>query len=340
KKLEVLDQKRSNAINIGLVHLPKPNAIKTAIMNMDSSVLSREDIEKILTGMIPTEEEIQKITELRKANNDANSNRTAETFLETMGSISELQSRLKLWVFKLDYDALESEISDPLYDLKKGMDELKRSKTFKFILSTLLSVGNFLNNTSAPGFTIDYLTKVTEVKDTVYKHTLLHHLVNLIIDQFPVSGDLYTEISSIVRCSKIDWEDVKDKLDKLESDCKSSRNHLIAINKHDPTFLNKHKISDFLTSTMKRICIVKIVYKRVFNRWVKFLLWLGYTVDEAKNINVKQFCQTLSEFALEFRTMKEKVQNARIKKQNMKERKKTRGLMIVQVGHSVRWLIG
>ena len=32
-------------------------------------------------------------------------------------------------------------------DLKKGMDELHGNKTFKYILSAILTVGNFLNGT-------------------------------------------------------------------------------------------------------------------------------------------------------------------------------------------------
>ena len=45
KEITILDTKRSNAINIGLTALPKPDAIKTAIMKLDNSVINREGIE-------------------------------------------------------------------------------------------------------------------------------------------------------------------------------------------------------------------------------------------------------------------------------------------------------
>ena len=48
KEITILDTKRSNAINIGLTALPKPDAIKTAIMKLDSSVINREGIEVCL----------------------------------------------------------------------------------------------------------------------------------------------------------------------------------------------------------------------------------------------------------------------------------------------------
>lgn len=58
----VLDHKRSNAVNILLKKLPPTQSIKNAIVNMDSSVLTREGIDKLL-AMLPTKDEILKIQE-------------------------------------------------------------------------------------------------------------------------------------------------------------------------------------------------------------------------------------------------------------------------------------
>ena len=57
----------------------------------------------------------------------------AEQIISTMSSISELKARLQLWAFKMDYDNLEQEVSEPLADLKKGIDDLKLNKTFKWV---------------------------------------------------------------------------------------------------------------------------------------------------------------------------------------------------------------
>ncbi len=45
KKLEILDMKRSNAINIGMKVLPPLRTISSALIKMDSSVINREGIE-------------------------------------------------------------------------------------------------------------------------------------------------------------------------------------------------------------------------------------------------------------------------------------------------------
>ena len=56
--------------------------------------------------MIPSEEEKAKILEAQLANPDIPLG-TAEQFLLTLSSISELQSRLCVWLFKLDYETIE-----------------------------------------------------------------------------------------------------------------------------------------------------------------------------------------------------------------------------------------
>ncbi|XP_069113338.1 uncharacterized protein [Argopecten irradians] len=330
KEISVLSPKRSNAINIGLTVLPPPRTIKAAILKMDNSIMNREGIEKILTSMMPTEEEKMMILDAQMGNPDIPLG-TAEQFLLTLSSISELQARLSLWLFKLDYETVESEVAEPLSDLKKGIEELLKNKTFKYILSVILTIGNFLNGAQARGFSIEYLTKIPEVKDTVHKHSLLHHLCVIIIDQFPDSTDLYSDIGALGRCSRVDWDELGNKLEKMERECKGSWDHLRAIVKHDGSSNSsiKTKLSEFLSDAAERIMILKIVHKRVMQRYNKLLLYMGLPLSSARDLKVNAFCKTISEFALEYRTTREKVIQQLQKKANQRERKKTRGKMIV-----------
>ncbi len=57
--------------------------------------------------MMPTEEEKQQILEAQMENPDIPLG-SAEQFLLTLSSISELKARLGLWVFKLDYEGMET----------------------------------------------------------------------------------------------------------------------------------------------------------------------------------------------------------------------------------------
>lgn len=329
KEITILDPKRSDAINIGLKVLPPPRTIKAAILKMDNSIMNKEGIEKILSTMIPTEEEKSRILEAQMANPDIPLG-TAEQFLLTLSSVFELEARLKLWAFKLDHEVIEQEISEPLMDLKKGISELWKNKTFRCILSGILAVGNFLNGASVRGFSVEFLQRIPEIKDTVHKHSLLHHLCTLILDQFPDSSDLYSELGPITRCSRVDWEELGQKLSKMEYDCKASWDYLRAIVKHDGSSTDlKGKMSLFLSDAAERIMILSIIFKRVLNRYNKLLLFMGLSINDAREMKVNHFCKVLSEFALEYRTTRDKVLQMLQKKANQRERKKTRGKMIV-----------
>ncbi|XP_054911906.1 FH1/FH2 domain-containing protein 3 isoform X4 [Poeciliopsis prolifica] len=329
QEIIVLDSKRSNAINIGLTVLPPPRTIKTAILNFDEYALNKEGIEKLLT-MIPTEEEKQKIQEAQLANPDVPLG-SAEQFLLTLSSISELSARLQLWAFKMDYEATEKEVAEPLQDLKEGMEQLVKNKTLRCILSTLLSIGNFLNGVNAKGFELTYLEKVPEVKDTVHKQSLLHHACSVVVENFPESTDLYSEIGAITRSAKVDFDQLQENLCQMERRCKASWDHLKVIAKHEMKPQLKQKMSDFLKDCAERIIILKIVHRRLINRFHSFLLYLGHPAYSVREISVNRFSKILSEFALEYRTTRDRVLQQKQKRADHRERNKTRGKMIMDM---------
>ncbi|CAH0715947.1 unnamed protein product, partial [Brenthis ino] len=331
KRNLILDTKRSNAISIAMKKLPTPQTIKVAIMKMDATVIGREGIEKLLT-MLPTHEEKVKIQEAQFANPDLPLG-SAEQFLLTLASINELSSRLKLWVFKLDFDNLEKEIAEPLMDLKQGIELLKANKTFKVILSTLRSVGSFLNGTQVKGFRLEYLSKVMEVKDTVHKHPLLYHICEMIIEKFPDTTDFFSEVGPVIRASKVDFEVLSSNLLKLEADCKASWDHMKRVAKHDGSQMFKTKINEFLTDAAERIILLSIVKKRVMNRYIKFLLYLGVPASDVQKTRPSDLLKVIAEFALEYRTTRERVLQQLEKRANHRERNKTRGKMIIDVGN-------
>uniref|UniRef100_A0A8C9QUR8 Formin homology 2 domain containing 1 n=1 Tax=Scleropages formosus TaxID=113540 RepID=A0A8C9QUR8_SCLFO len=327
-EIHILDPKRSNAINIGMTVLPPIHVIKSAIMNFDEFAINKEGIEKILT-MVPTEEEKQKIQEAQLVNPDIPLGK-AEQFLLTLSSISALNARLQLWSFKLNYDVLEKEIAEPLFDLKLGMTQLASNATFQRILATLLAVGNFLNNSNAKGFDLSYLEKVTEVKDTVHRQSLLHHICSFVVENYPDSSDVYSEIPAITRSAKIDFEQLSDNLIQLERKCKTSWNNLKVMAKHETKVLLRNRMTDFLKDCTERIIILKVVHRRIINRFHSFLLYLGQPSYSVRETKVTHFCKIIGEFSLEYRTTRERVLTHKRKREAFRERTKTRGKLITE----------
>ncbi|XP_035213596.1 FH1/FH2 domain-containing protein 3-like, partial [Stegodyphus dumicola] len=329
-ELIVLDTKRSNAINIGMTKLPPKGAIKAAILKMDTTIMNREGIEKILTTMMPTEEEKNKIMQAQQANPDIPLG-SAEQVLLTLASISELEARLKLWAFRLDYETMEKEVAEPLMDLKQAIVEIETSKTFRAVLSTVLSIGNFLNNSNAKGFSIEYLSKVPEVKDTIHKHSLLHHICTIVMEKFPDSTNLYSEFGAVTRASKADFDEVAQNLVKMEAECKASWEYLKAVTKHDGIPISKSRLCDFLNDCAERIVVLGIIHRRVLNRFYKLMVYLGFPSHAIRETKVHTICKIISEFSLEYRTCRERVQQQIEKAAALRERNKTRGKMITDM---------
>ncbi|EFP11522.1 CRE-FHOD-1 protein [Caenorhabditis remanei] len=321
--LSVLPLKRSQAINIGLTKLPPINVIPAAIMKFDSLVLNKDGIEKILKTMMPDSKEIEEI-ENKQAENPEMTLGNAEQFLLKLSQIPCLLERLRLWLFTLDYKNSEKDIAEPLMDMQLAMKEMEESKTFKVAMGMLLAIGNSLSGTDIKGFYLDYLTKASEVKDPVYKHTLTYHLAEYMVEHFSEGTDLYSEFGAVARSARVDYKELLENLKKLEKDCKSSWECLATISKNDSSNM-KQKINDYLSDVAQRIHQLKAIYTVTKNRWHAFLLYFGYGVEEITNQTPNDVFKMVTEFALEYRTTRDKILQQKKRLAEKRERNKTRG---------------
>ncbi len=60
-------------------------------------------------------------------------------------------------------------------------------------------------------------------------------------------------------------------------------------------------------------------------RFRKFLLYMGMPVSAAKDVKINSLCKTISEFALDYRTTRDRILQQRKRVQDKRERNKTRG---------------
>lgn len=97
----------------------------------------------------------------------------------------------------------EEELAESLMDLKMAIDEVKASRTLKQVVGTLLCIGNTLNGVKVDAFDLEYLSRCVDVKDTRHKTPLLVHMVELVLEKFPESTNLHSEMSHIHRVAKV-----------------------------------------------------------------------------------------------------------------------------------------
>ncbi|XP_067436932.1 FH1/FH2 domain-containing protein 1 isoform X2 [Thunnus thynnus] len=327
--VSVLGMKRSNIITIALSSLPPPRLLPRAIYSMDSSVLDREDVQR-LQALTPTEEELCLIKEA-KAQNPQSPLASAELCLLTLGEIPHLSTRLQLWAFALDYDSLEREIAEPLFHLKLAMEQLAASQTFRCILATVLAIGNFLNGCKARGFELSYLGKLSQVRDTHSRQPLLHHVCVLLLQLYPQSSDLYSDITAVTKAGKCDYSLVQSNLAQLEAMCKASWDQLKILDKADdkrkggkgekrrggvgggedealaPDGSLRRRLPKILKEYEERLKVLRAVHRRVINRFHSFLLFLGYSRAMVRETKAEDFCKTISNFSLEYRAIRQAI---------------------------------
>ena len=314
-----MDPKRSNQINIGIKNLPSILKLKAVIEEMDDKIITREGVEK-LQSLMPCDDEISSIKEAQKENFDIPLG-TAEQFLLIMHSISGLECRLKLWAFKVDFKAMEKDICEPLKSLKDSIKKVKWSKTFAKLLRLTLEFGNVLNRSNIQAFQLDYLAKLSWVKDTVNKKSLLYHITRELILNDPDVDDLSSDFIDLVMVSRNDYDQLQTNLQGMEEECINSLGYMKLSARYNND--TKELVSMFLTSAAERIMSMKTVIKLVMTEYSKFLFWLGIPAHLHKDYQPSKTAEILVEFAKEASDMRAVVTMEIVKENKRREKMKT-----------------
>jgi len=166
--------------------LPKDDDLLTALRTMDSSKISRENLDKLLSFV--TKEKymgwMEKVKTFAKNEPDHPLNE-AETFLLMLSTTDGLIDSLKLWQIREDCEAMEQEICQPLDTIKTATALIKTSRELSLVLGITLQIVNFLKGTHFAGLNIEDLNKLDEVKDVTNQRSLIFHIVRKLLDVEP-----------------------------------------------------------------------------------------------------------------------------------------------------------
>ena len=156
-------------------------------------------------------------------------------------------------------------MANQLADLREALQQIKNCKTLSKVLCCLLKIGNHLNNANAKGFSLDYLQKAPEVKDTVHKNSLVHHVVTFLGGS--QTTDLYSEMGAVTRCTRVDWDIVNNTVQDLEKKCRTSWEQLRTLNQQD-NFSDelKNKLTKFVKEAAQRTMVLQTVWNRLMIR--------------------------------------------------------------------------
>ncbi|KAK4273440.1 hypothetical protein QN277_021844 [Acacia crassicarpa] len=151
-----------------------------------------------LVKMVPTKEEVDKISNYKGDINDLGS---AEKFVRAMLSIPFAFQRVEAMLYRETFDDEIVHLRNSFSMLEEACKELKSSRLFLKLLEAVLKTGNRMNvgtiRGGARAFKLDALLKLADVKGTDGKTSLLHFVVQEIIrsEGIRVSDSIMGKIS-------------------------------------------------------------------------------------------------------------------------------------------------
>ncbi|CAN0897142.1 Formin-like protein 11 [Linum grandiflorum] len=172
----VLDHKRLQNITILSKALNStPEQVCNSLMRGDG--LGLQQLEA-LARMVPTDEEQSKLKNYEGNINDLGS---AERFVKTLLRVPLAFERVEAMLFRETFDDEVAHLRNSFSMLEEACKELRSSRLFQKLLEAVLKTGNRMNigtiRGDARAFKLDTLLKLSDVKGTDNKTTLLHFVV-------------------------------------------------------------------------------------------------------------------------------------------------------------------
>ncbi|KAK9276224.1 hypothetical protein L1049_005755 [Liquidambar formosana] len=180
-KIFILDSRKSQntAIVLRSLAVSREEIINALI---EGQGLNADTLEK-LTRISPTKEEESQILSF---DGDPTRLAVAESFLfRLLKAVPSAFARLNAMLFRLNYDSEILLLKESLQTLELGCKELRTRGLFLKLLEAILKAGNRMNAGTARGnaqaFNLTALRKLSDVKSTDGKTTLLHFVVEEVV---------------------------------------------------------------------------------------------------------------------------------------------------------------
>ncbi|PWA73513.1 Actin-binding FH2 (mitochondrion) [Artemisia annua] len=180
-QISILDPRKSQ--NIAIVLKSLATSRKEIIDALSEGRGLNGDILEKLTKVSPTVEEASKVLQY---NGNITKLSDAESFLyHVLTAVPTAFNRINAMLFRSNYDPEILHLKESLQTLELGCKELRARGIFLKLLEAILKAGNRMNagtaRGNAKGFNLSALRKLSYVKSTDGKTTLLHFVVEQVV---------------------------------------------------------------------------------------------------------------------------------------------------------------
>ena len=167
QKVSLLDLRRAQTVGIMLSRFKLPlDAVARAIQRMDARALTLDDV--IAVGSyLPTDDEV---TMLEGFKGDPLTLAPPDLHFWYLMRIPLLQRRLEAFRYLLSFDSRVRALRASIKNVQLACQEVLSCNELRFVLATILGVGNTLNEGTfagnARGFKLELLPRLAEVKSS------------------------------------------------------------------------------------------------------------------------------------------------------------------------------
>ncbi|XP_042040507.1 formin-like protein 20 [Salvia splendens] len=300
ERVHLIDLRRANNTEIMLtkVKMPLPDMMAAALA-MDESILDADQVENLIK-FCPTKEEM----ELLKGytGNKDNLGKCELFFLEMM-KVPRVESKLRVFLFKIQFISQASDFTRSLKTVNSACDEVRGSFKLKEIMKKILHLGNTLNQGtargSALGFKLDSLLKLTDTRASNNKMTLMHYLCKVLAAKTPALLDFHEDLVSLEAGSKIQLKSLAEEMQAILKGIEKVKQELVASEKDGPVSETFRKtLKEFATVAETDVASVMHLYSHAGRNADALALYFG---EDPARCPFEQVIATLLNFVRMFR---------------------------------------
>lgn len=136
------DSSKGQNLFIVLSRLPKADTLLIALDNLNEKTVSTDNLQSLLKNW-PGEEYDDLLRE-NEENPETKWDKT-EAYFVTLGKKKKFETRIKVWLFKMQFEKIINNILESQKTVLNGFKEIRSEEKFMRILGAILKVGNCMN---------------------------------------------------------------------------------------------------------------------------------------------------------------------------------------------------
>ena len=320
RQLKVLDTKTAQNLMIlfGSIKM-SPKDLARHILTMNEEYLSDAVLQQLIKYW-PQTIELMQLEHHRKEIDELHE---AEQAALTLGSIRQLESRLKAISFKIKFNELVQDIRPHLESATAACEEIRQAASFAKVLQLILLMGNYMNSDSkilqnAYAFDISFLPKLSNIKSADSKMTLLHFLLQVIEDRHPECLCFPQEMQHLDDASRVSPEQLAKNLTQMQDSIRALEQDLQAFQPHNEQDRFGSSMSRFVVQAREQHETLQCMFSMMERLYTSIAEYFAF---EPKKYAMDEFFADIKIFKDQFLESHREIKRIREEKERLEKAK-------------------